>query len=162
MHRTLAIGLLLAVLAGSAQGGAPDFTSSACEFGKAYYIEDGGVVVVPMDHGFHYKHGVETLDGVRFRPGDWFVQYDFKQRVVHYYWLKRVNGLNSRAFFHEQTYRYKTVKNSRGKPHRVRTKLVATKDFSVTHFRGLVADHVFNTIEMKPASPLWRGMQLPR
>jgi hypothetical protein len=91
------------------------------------------------------------------------VQYDFKKRVVHYYWLKRVNWFNNRAFFHEQTYRYKSVKNAQGRMHKVRTRLLTTQDFSVTHFRGLVAeDHAFSNIEMKPASPLWRSLQLPR
>jgi hypothetical protein len=165
MHRVFRpLCAFLLLLAGSAQAGTgtPPLETSACNFAKAYYIQDGGVVVVPLDHGFFYRHGVATPEGVRFKPGDTFVQYSSDRRTERDYWLMRVNWFNNRAYFHEQIYRYKLVRNSRGKLHRVRTRLLAAHDFTLTHFRGLVAfDHGFRSIEMHPGTQLWRNEQFP-
>jgi hypothetical protein len=117
---------------------------------------------MPYDHGFHYRHGVETPEGVRFRPGETFVQYSPDRRVERDYWLVRVNWFNNRAVFHEQVYRYKFMKDSRGRMHHVRTRLVATNDFCLTHFRGLVAfDHAYSNIEYHPGTGFWRSEQFP-
>ena len=41
----------------------------AYDFAEAYYIEDGGVVISPYNHGFYCPHGVETPEGIRIMPG---------------------------------------------------------------------------------------------
>ena len=40
----------------------PEF--KAYDFGEAYYIEDGGVVISPYDHGFYCPHGIQTPEGI--------------------------------------------------------------------------------------------------
>jgi len=170
MHRPfLAFCVLFIILTGIAQAGPPDCDSKSCcestkgcNFGKAYYIEDGHLVVVPYGHGFYYKHGVETPEGVRFKPGDTFVQYDRDKRVERDYWLMRVNWFNNKAVLHEQAYHYKIVENTSGKLHPVRGKLVGSGDITLTHFRGLVAfDHSYSNMENHPGTQFWRSRQSP-
>ncbi len=172
-HRVFELCLLFVILlAGTAQAGTDSsFESSSssssckpewktCEFAKGYYIEDGGIVVRPPDHGFYYQHGVETPEGVRFKPGDTFATYDTQRHIEKVYWLMKVNWSNSRAYFHQQVYGYKVVKNRSGQYHKVRVAMLAKRDFSLTHYRGLVAwDHSFTNIEMHPGTQLWRNRQ---
>jgi hypothetical protein len=157
---TLSVVFFL-VLAGAAHAGS-SASMTTCDFAQAYYIQDGGIVVVPYKHGFYYRHGVETPQGIVFRPGDTFVVYDSKRHLERIYWLTRVNLFNNRAYFHEQIYHYRVLTNADGKTYRSRRGMLASKDFNLTHFRGLVAfDHEVRNIEARPGSILWQRSQFP-
>ncbi len=156
------LGLLLVLMAGMARATTLPPELKAYDFAEAYYVEDGGVVVSPYDHGFVYRHGVETPEGIRFMPGDTFTQYNPNRMVEEDYRLVRLNSEQNRAFFHERIYRYKVVKDSRGRWREVRGKLLDTDDFYLTEFRSLEPfDHVFTDIEMHPGSQEWRTRQDP-
>jgi hypothetical protein len=158
---TLAV-VFFGILAGTIHAGSASPPLTTCDFARAYYIQDGGIVVKPYKHGFYYRHGVATPEGIIFRPGDTFVVYDSDRHVERVYWLLRVNLFNNRAYFHEQVYRYRVVTNSQGRTHRARRGLLVSKDFSLAHFRGLVAfDHSVYNIEMRPGSVLWQRNQFP-
>ncbi len=47
----------------------------AYDFAHAYYIEDGGIVIVPQS-GFYCPHAVKTPEGVRIMPGQTFTQFE--------------------------------------------------------------------------------------
>jgi hypothetical protein len=158
---TLSVVLVIAV-AGASHAGSSAPPLTTCDFAKAYYIQDGGLVVKPYKHGFYYRHGVPTPEGIIFRPGDTFVVYDSTRHVERVYWLLRVNLFNNRAYLHEQIYRYKLATDSHGRTYHARRGLLVSKDFSLAHFRGLVAfDHSVYNIEMRPGSLLWQRNQFP-
>src|ERR1700748_903472 len=87
----------------------------AYDFAQAYYIEDGGVVIVPYEHGFYCDDYVPTPEGPRIMPGGTFMQYDPSRMVVSCYTLLRLNKEGTRAFFNVKLYHYKTVKQPNGK-----------------------------------------------
>jgi hypothetical protein len=60
---------------------------NAYDFGEAYYIEDGGVVVSPYANGFYCPHGIATPEGIRVMPGGMFIQFDEGQQVEEVYHL---------------------------------------------------------------------------
>jgi hypothetical protein len=152
------IGSLLLVLS---LGGAhattlpPEF--KAYDFGEAYYVEDGGVVISPYDHGFSCPHGIETPEGIRVMPGDTFVQFNPDRMHEEVYRFVRLNAGQTQAFFRERIYRYKMVKDTRGRFRPRREELVDTDDFYLSRFRGVEPfDHVFTDIELHPGEQEWR------
>jgi hypothetical protein len=156
--RDISLALILTISAARATTLPPEL--KAYDFAEAYYVEDGGVVVSPYDHGFAYRHGVETPEGIRFMPGDRFVQYDPNRMLEEDYQLVRLNAAQTQAFFHERIYRYKAERDSRGRFCEVREQLLGTDDFYLTKFRALEPfDHVFTYLELHPGTEEWRTRQ---
>ena len=89
--------LALSMIASRATTLPPEF--KAYDFGEAYYIEDGGVVISPYDHGFYCQDGIQTPEGVRIMPGKVFAQFDASRMVVDIYKLVSLNKEQNRAFF---------------------------------------------------------------
>jgi hypothetical protein len=134
----------------------------AYDFAQAYYLEDGGVVIAPCDHGFVCPRGVETPEGIRVMPGDTFVQFNPNRLHEEEYQLVRLNAGQTQAFFHERIFRYKTVRDAPGKFHEQRGQLLATGDFYLTKFRGLEwFDFAFPDLEIHPGEQEWRARQDP-
>ena len=132
----------------------------AYDFGEAYYVEDGGVVVSPYDHGFVYRHGVGTPEGIRFMPGDSFTQLNPDRHVWQEFFLVRLNKDETRAFFHERIYRYAANRDARGHVVETRGKWLGSDDFYLSRFRGMEPfDHVFTNVELHPGSAEWRTRQ---
>jgi hypothetical protein len=155
-----ALGLVLAPVLARATTLPPEL--KAYDFAEAYYVEDGGVVVSPYDHGFFYRHGVETPEGIRFMPGDSFAQFNPNRMLEEEYRFVRLDGAQNRAFFHERIYRYRTMRDSRGRWCEVRGRLLGSDDFYLTRFRGMEPfDHVFTDIELHPGAQEWRTRQDP-
>src|ERR1039457_7203707 len=109
----------------------------AYDFAEAYYIEDGGVVISPYDHGFYCPHGVLTPEGIRIMPGDRFVQFNPDRMLEGDYRFLRLSADGTQAFFHERIYRYKVVKDAHGRRCEQRQQLLDTDDFYLTRFRGM-------------------------
>jgi hypothetical protein len=155
-------GLFLLVLSfGTAQATTlpPEF--KAYDFGEAYYVEDGGVVISPYDHGFYCPHGIETQEGIRVMPGDSFVQFNPDRMHEEVYHFVRLSSDQTQAFFHERIYRYKMVKDAHGRFRPRRGQLVDNDDFYLTRFRGMEPfDHVFTDIELHPGEQEWRVSKL--
>jgi hypothetical protein len=129
----------------------------AYDFGEAYYIEDGGVVVSPYANGFYCPHGIETPEGVRVTPGGLFIQFDEGQQVEEVYHLLRVTPDERRAFFHEDIYKYSTAKDAQGRWYEKRGRKVDTDDFYLSHWRSLEwFDHVFTGLDLHPGLEAWR------
>ena len=129
----------------------------AYDFAQAYYIEDGGVVIVPYTHGFFTKDGIQTPEGIRIMPGGMFLQIDGTRRIVDQYRLLRLNKEGTRAYFREHSYRYTTGKDASGKSHMVLGRLVNTDDFYLTKFRALEwFDFAIPSTEIHPGYQSWR------
>jgi hypothetical protein len=129
----------------------------AYDFGEAYYLEDGGVVIAPYAHGFYCPAGIVTPEGIRVMPGGTFSQFDEGQRVEEDYRLVRLNPEQTRAFFRERIYRYQMVRDAQGRIGRQRGMLLATDDFYLTQFRALEwFDHVFTGVDLHPGLQSWR------
>jgi hypothetical protein len=129
----------------------------AYDFAQAYYLEDGGVVIAPYSHGFYCPHGIETPEGIRVMPGDTFVQFNPNRLREEEYQLVRLNAGQTRAYFHERIFRYKTVQDGPGKFHEQREQLLDTDDFYLTKFRGLEwFDFAFPDLELHPGDQEWR------
>jgi len=130
----------------------------AYDFCAAYYIEDGGVVLSPYDHGFYCPAGIATPEGIRIMPGDRFVQFNPDRLLWEEYHFVRLNDAQTRAFFHENIFRYKTVRDEHGTFRKIRQQLLATDDFYLTQFRGMeLFDHVFPNIELHPGDKEWQS-----
>jgi hypothetical protein len=129
----------------------------AYDFAQAYYIEDGGVVIVPYNHGFHCDDGIETPEGIRIMPGGRFVQFESARPIVDEYRLLYLNQAGTRAYFRERSYRYQVVKDADGKRRDVLGREVATDGFYLTRFRGLEwFDFAFPDLEIHPGEQGWR------
>ncbi len=129
----------------------------AYDFGEAYYIEDGGVVISPYVNGFYCAHGIPTPEGIRVMPGDSFTQFDEGQQVEEVYHLLRVTGDERRAFFHEDIYKYSTMKDAQGRWCERRGRQVDRDDFYLSHWRSLEwFDHVFTGLDLHPGLETWR------
>ncbi len=129
----------------------------AYDFGEAYYIEDGGVVIAPYANGFYCPDGIETPEGIRVMPGGFFIQYDEGQHVEEVYHLLRVTPGERRAFFHEDIYKYNAAKNTDGRWYEKRGWKVDADDFYLSHWRSLEwFDHVFVGLSLHPGLETWR------
>jgi hypothetical protein len=128
----------------------------AYDFARAYYIEDGGITIVPQD-GFYCKHVIQTPEGVRIMPGQTFVQFDPARLVMEVYKFTRIAPDESRAYFHERRYHYKTVKVGPHKFRIVPQEYIDSDDFYLTRFRQWEwLDFVFPDFEVHPGEQLWR------
>jgi len=66
----------------------------AYDFARAYYVEDGGIVIAPQE-GFYTVGGVQTPEGIRIMPGHTFIQFDEAHLIMEVYKfisLDRANG----------------------------------------------------------------------
>ncbi len=63
----------------------------AYDFARAYYIEDGGVVIVPQD-GFYCPDAVSTPEGLRVMPGQTFTQFDPARLIMEVYQFTRLDA----------------------------------------------------------------------
>jgi hypothetical protein len=128
----------------------------AYDFARAYYIEDGGVVIAPQD-GFYCSDGVQTPEGIRVMPGQTFVQFDPARLIMEHYKFVRLDVDERRAYFHEQRYHYKVGKNALGKNRIVRQDSIDSDDFYLSRFRLLEwFDFAFPYTEIHPGEQLWR------
>ena len=152
---TLFVFLAVSLTAARATMLPPEFT--AYDFSEAYYLEDGGVVLSPYGHGFYCKDGIQTPEGIRIMPGGTFMQFDPTRMVVDEYKLTHLNKEQTRAFFHQKTFRYKVVKDDKGQYHDIIEEQVASNDFYLTKWRSLEwLDGVFPNIEIHPGAQGWR------
>jgi len=132
----------------------PEF--KAYDFAEAYYIEDGGVVISPYSHGFFCKDGIQTPEGIRIMPGKTFAQFDESRMVVDIYKLLYLNKEGTRAYFQQETYLYKVVKDKDGKYHDEIREHVASSKFYLTKFRMFeIVDHDVPYVEVPPTTRAW-------
>ena len=129
----------------------------AYDFAEAYYIEDGGVVIVPYQHGFSCENYVQTPEGIRIMPGGTFMQYDPSRMMVDEYQLLRLNRKGTRAYFHQRAYHYTVTKDARGKFQYVRGIYAGEADFYLTRFREWEwLDFELPYTEAHPGAQSWR------
>jgi hypothetical protein len=76
--------------------------------------------------------------------------------VVDIYKLLRLNKDESRAYFQQETYLYRTVKDANGKYHDEIMQHVNSDSFYLTKFRALeFADHAVPYVEVHPCTQAW-------
>ena len=155
LRGVLALIILLGTYEAQASTLPPEL--KAYDFGEAYYIEDGGVVISPYTHGFYCPEGTLTPEGIRVMPGQRFIQFNSDRKLEQEFYLVRISDDGSRAFFYEWIYRYEMGREkSRRESHPVRQKLVETDAFYLSRFRGLEwFDHVFANVEIHPGAWEW-------
>src|SRR5271166_4448745 len=83
----------------------------AYDFARAYYVEDGGVVIVPQE-GFYSTGGVRTPEGIRLMPGQVFIQFDESRLILEVYRFVSLDAGERRAHFHECRYPYWVTKDA--------------------------------------------------
>jgi hypothetical protein len=150
----LAATFVAAAISASATTLPPEF--KAYDFARAYYIEDGGVVIVPQD-GFHIAHAIATPEGIRVMPGQRFTQYDPARHIEEDYTFTRLAADEHRAYFHERRYRYERVPSGPEKNRMVRQAYLDSDDFYLSHWRGLEwFDFAFPYLDIHPGERLWR------
>src|SRR5277367_5481135 len=77
----------------------------AYDFARAYYVEDGGVVISPQE-GFYCTGGVQTPEGIRLMPGQVFIQFDESRFIMEVYKFVSLDAGERRAHFRESRYHY--------------------------------------------------------
>jgi hypothetical protein len=128
----------------------------AYDFARAYYVEDGGVVIVPQE-GFYSTGGVKTSEGIRLMPGQVFIQFDESRLILEMYRFVSLDPGERRAHFHETRYHYTVSKDAQGKRHVEIGPLIDRSDFYLSHFRMLEwFDFAFPYIEIHPGEENWR------
>jgi len=154
-HQFLALAaLLLTAQIANATTLPPEL--KAYDFARAYYVEDGGVVIVPQD-GFSCLGGVQTPEGIRLMPGQTFIQFDPDHLIMEVYKFVRLNPGERRAHFHESRYHNKTIEDAQGKRHVIPGEYIDSDDFYLSHFRLLEwFDFAFPYIEIHPGEQYWR------
>ena len=146
------------LLLGSARASTLPPELKAYDFAQAYYIEDGGIVIVPYDYGFSCPRYVETPEGLRVMPGGTFSQYDPQHQVDQVFHFVRLSADGTQAFFHERVYACHAVMDSRGQPAHVRDRVIGTNHFYLSQFRDLEwFDFVFGNIQMHPGLAEWQS-----
>jgi len=156
MQRQLAVVILLlsTVIAARATTMIPEL--KAFDFARAYYIEDGGIVIVPQD-GFYCPEAVKTPEGLRVMPGQGFTQFDPARLIMEIYRFTRLDDATHRAYFHERRYRYKVVRTPQNKWRIFQQEYIDSSDFYLTQFRALEwFDFAFPYMEIHPGEQLWR------
>ena len=147
--------LLLALMATSHATTLPP-ELKAYDFARAYYVEDGGVVIAPQD-GFYCIGGVQTPEGIRIMPGHTFIQFDPDHLVMEVYKFVRLDPGERRAHFHERRYHYEVAKNDNGKNRIIPQEYIDSDDFYLSHFRQLEwFDFAFPYLEIHPGEKYWR------
>jgi len=128
----------------------------AYDFARAYYVEDGGVVMAPQD-GFYSIGGVQTPDGIRLMPGQTFIQFDPDHLIMEVYKFVWLDPDERRAYFHERRFHYEVVKDAAGKDHTIPGNAIDSDDFYLSHFRLLEwFDFAFPYLEIHPGEQYWR------
>jgi hypothetical protein len=128
----------------------------AYDFARAYYIEDGGVVIAPQD-GFHCANGTPTPEGIRVMPGDTFFQFDPARLIMEVYRLTSLDPDGRRAHFHERRYHYKVVMTGPKKNRIIPQECIDSDDFYLSQFRLLEwFDFAFPYLELSPGEEHWR------
>ena len=155
----MALFLFVCLLAGGcAQGSTLPPELKAYDFAQAYYIEDGGIVIVPYGYGFSCAKYVPTPEGLRVMPGGTFSQYDPQHHVEEDYLFTRLSADGTQAYFHERIYQCHAVAAADGKPAHVRDRLIGTDRFYLSQFRGLEwFDFVFADMELHPGLAEWQS-----
>ena len=130
----------------------------AYDFAQAYYIEDGGIVIVPYNYGFSCAKYVSTPEGPRIMPGGTFAQYDPQHEVDQQFLFTRLSPDGTQAYFHEKVYQCRAVRAADGSPAHVHVRLLGTSDFYLSQFRDLEwFDFVFGNIQMHPGLAEWQS-----
>jgi len=128
----------------------------AYDFARAYYVEDGGMVISPQE-GFYSTGGVQTPEGIRLMPGQVFIQFDESRLIMEVYKFVSLDPGERRAHFHERRYHYEAVKDAHGKRHVTVGAYIDSDDFYLSHFRLLEwFDFAFPYIEIHPGEENWR------
>src|SRR5277367_433643 len=100
----------------------------AYDFARAYYVEDGGVVISPQD-GFYCVGGVQTPEGIRIMPGHTFIQFDEARFIMEVYKFVSLDPDERRAHFHERRYHYEVQTDAHGKHHIIPLDYIDSSDF---------------------------------
>jgi hypothetical protein len=149
-----AASLLLSMAAAHATTLPPEL--KAYDFARAYYVEDGGVVIVPQE-GFYTSGGVQTPEGIRLMPGQVFIQFDESRLIMEVYKFVSLDPGERRAHFHERRYYYTVTKDANGKRHINPEGFIDSSDFYLSHFRLLEwFDFAFPYLEIHPGEENWR------
>jgi hypothetical protein len=128
----------------------------AYDFCRAYYLEDGGITLVPQD-GFYCPEATKTPEGLHIAPGQTFIQFDPARLVMEVYKFTRLTPDERRGYFHENRYRYKVVRTPENKWRIIRQQYIDSDDFYLTMFRQWQwLDGVFPDFEVHPGEQLWR------
>jgi hypothetical protein len=128
----------------------------AYDFARAYYVEDGGVVIVPQE-GFYASGGTPTPEGIRLTPGQLFVQFDESRHILEIYRFVSLDPGERRAHFHESRYHYTVTQDAHGKRRVHPQEPIDSSDFYLSHFRLLEwFDFAFPYIELHPGEQNWR------
>jgi hypothetical protein len=126
----------------------------AYDFARAYYVEDGGVIIVPQE-GFHCSGGVPTPEGIRLMPGQVFIQFDESRHILEDYRFVSLDPGERRAHFHESRYHYAVT--THGKRQIEPQEFIDSSDFYLSHFRLLQwFDFAFPYLEIHPGEQNWR------
>jgi hypothetical protein len=152
MRRLIALAAVIAPIRATTL--APEL--KAYDFARAYYIEDGGIVIVPQD-GFYCPHAVKTPEGLRIMPGQTFTQFDPARHIMEVYTFTHLDTDQRRAYFHERRYHYKVIRTPENKWRIIRQDYIDSDDFYLTKFRMLEwFDGAFPDVEIHPGEQLWR------
>ena len=128
----------------------------AYDFARAYYIEDGGIVIVPQD-GFYCPYAVKTPEGLKIVAGQTFTQFDPARLIMEVYKFTHLDADEHRAYFHERRYHYKVIRTPENKWRIIQQDFIDSKDFYLTHFRALEwFDGAIPDVEIHPGEELWR------
>jgi hypothetical protein len=148
--------LLLAPLATSSYATTLPPELKAYDLARAYYVEDGGVVISPQE-GFYCTGGVPTPEGIRLEPGQLFIQFDESRLIMEVYKFVSLDADERRAHFHERRYHYKVIKDARNKSRFLPEEAIDSSDFYLSQFRLFEwLDFVFPYVEIHPGEQLWR------
>lgn len=153
---SVSVFLLLALVASRASTLPPEL--KAYDFCQAYYIDDGGIVIVPYDYGFSCPHYVQTPEGLRVMPGGTFSQYDPQHQVDQVFHFVRLSDDGTQAYFREKVYACHAVTAANGLSAHVRDRVIGSNHFYLSQFRDLEwFDFVFGNIQMHPGLDEWQS-----
>jgi hypothetical protein len=157
MHRRLlALAALFLALMRTSHATTLPPELKAYDFARAYYVEDGGVVISPQE-GFYSTGGVQTPEGIRLMPGQVFIQFDESRLIMEVYKFVSLDPGERRAHFHERRYYYTVTKDANGKRHVNPQGFIDSSDFYLSHFRLLEwFDFAFPYLEIHPGEENWR------
>jgi hypothetical protein len=128
----------------------------AYDFARAYYVEDGGVVISPQE-GFYCSGGTQTPEGIRLKPGQLFIQFDESRFIMEVYRFVSLDPGERRAHFRESRYHYTVSTDAHGKRHISPQGHIDSTDFYLSHFRLLEWFYfAFPYIEIHPGEQNWR------
>jgi hypothetical protein len=128
----------------------------AYDFCRDYYLEDGGITLVPQD-GFYCPEATKTPEGLHIAPGQTFVQFDPARMIMEVYTFERIDKNEHRGYFREKRYRYEVVRTPENRQRIVPLNYLDSHDFYLTRWRALEwFDGAFPDFEIHPGEDLWR------